>query len=56
MFEIKGKYSTAKVFIDNIDEATYSQIQSLVNSKVSEDTKVAIMPDCHAGAKIFYTN
>lgn len=50
MFEIKGKYSTAKVFIDNIDEATYSQIQSLVNSKVSEDTKVAIMPDCHAGA------
>ena len=29
MLDIQGKYNTAKVFTDNIDNASYSQILSI---------------------------
>lgn len=48
MFEIKGKYTTAKVMIDKLDSETISQIQNFVNDK-SFTNPVAIMPDAHAG-------
>lgn len=49
MFEIKGKFNTAKVFASAIDEETIGQIQELCNQSWAKDTKIAIMPDCHAG-------
>ncbi len=48
MFEIKGKYTTAKVMIDEIDMETMSQITSMVNHEAFTNP-VAIMPDTHAG-------
>lgn len=50
MIELKGKYSTSKVFTDNIDSATISQIINLCNQDFTYGCKIRIMPDCHAGA------
>lgn len=50
MIEIKGKYNTAKIFTDDIEEAAYKQVLNLMNQKFSEGSSFAIMPDCHAGA------
>jgi RNA-splicing ligase RtcB len=49
MKEIKGTYSTAKVFTDNIDERTYEQIEKLCSQEYVEGQKIRIMPDTHAG-------
>lgn len=50
MFEVKGKFNTAQVFTDNVEDAAYKQILNLMNQKFAEGSKFAIMPDCHAGA------
>lgn len=50
MIEIQGKYNVAKVFNDNIDSETYSQILNLCNQEAFAGSKIRIMPDCHAGA------
>lgn len=49
MKELKGKFSTAKVFTDTADYETISQIKELLNSHLSNGSKVRIMPDTHAG-------
>ncbi|WP_066501589.1 RtcB family protein [Abyssisolibacter fermentans] len=49
MIELKGKYTTAKVFTDNIDDETTSQIIKLCNQPFVENSKIRIMPDTHAG-------
>ena len=49
MIELKGKYNMAKVFTDNIEEETIKQIITLCNQKFTEESKIRIMPDCHAG-------
>ena len=49
MYEIQGKYQTAKVFTDNIDAETTSQIMSLCNQEWIKDSQIRIMSDCHAG-------
>lgn len=50
MLELKGRYNTAKVFTDVIDENAISQIIELLNQPMSEGQKIRIMPDVHAGA------
>lgn len=50
MLELKGRYNTAKVFTDVIDENAISQIIELLNQPLSEGQKIRIMPDVHAGA------
>ena len=50
MIEVKGKYNTATIYTDNIEQAAYSQVLNLMNQKFAEGSKFAIMPDCHAGA------
>jgi len=47
---IKGKYNSANVMIDTVDESTRSQIQGFVNNPSFAGSYIAIMPDCHAGA------
>ncbi len=49
MLELKGKYTTAKVFTDNIDQETISQIINLCNQDFAVESTIRIMPDTHAG-------
>lgn len=45
--QIQGKYNTAEVFTDNIDNAAYSQILNMMCQCWARDVNVAIMPDVH---------
>lgn len=49
MFTIDGKYTTAKVMIDNVEESAVAQIVKMVNHSAFTNP-VSIMPDTHAGA------
>ena len=49
MLELYGKYTSATVYSDIIDESAISQIIELCSSIVSKDEKVRVMPDVHAG-------
>jgi len=50
MIELKGKFNTAKVFTDNIEETAIGQIIELCNQEFSKGSQIRIMPDVHAGA------
>ncbi len=50
MFEIQGKYASAKVFAEIAEESAIAQILALCNQPVSEGAKIRIMPDVHTGA------
>jgi len=50
MIELQGKYNTAKVFTDNIEDSAKEQIIQLLNQDFIKDCKVRIMPDCHSGS------
>ena len=50
MIILNGKYNSAKVFTDVIDENAISQIITLCNQPVSKGAEIRIMPDVHAGA------
>ena len=50
MFEVSGKYNTAKVFSDRYDEKSVGQIIELCNQEFVEGSKIRIMPDYHYGA------
>lgn len=49
MFTLKGKYNTATVFTDNIEQEAISQIINMLNQYAFRDSRVRIMPDVHAG-------
>ena len=46
---IEGKYASAKVFTDNIEESASQQILTLCNQSFVDGCKIRIMPDVHAG-------
>ena len=50
MFEVKGKYNLAKVYAKTVEESAVEQIKQFLDQKFSVDSKVAIMPDTHAGS------
>lgn len=50
MILMQGKCNVAKVMIDEIDDATRDQIQGFLNHPAFGMGRIAIMPDCHAGA------
>lgn len=50
MLEIKGKYNTAKIFTNIVDEASVAQVLQLCNQECTEGSKIRLMPDIHAGA------
>ena len=49
MFEIKGKYTSAIVYNDNIEDEAIAQIYGIVNCKAYEGQTIRIMPDTHCG-------
>jgi len=50
MQTFRGKYNSANVMIDELDQETISQIYSFLNHPAFANTYIAIMPDTHAGA------
>jgi RNA-splicing ligase RtcB len=52
MITFKGKYNTANVMIDNIEDELKEQLQSILNHPAFEHGYIAVMPDCHAGKGI----
>ena len=50
MFELQGKYASAKIFTDLADQNSISQVYNLLNQPYMEGSKVRMMPDIHAGA------
>jgi RNA-splicing ligase RtcB len=50
MLELHGKYNTAKVFTDNVENEAITQIINLLNQEFVTGSKIRIMPDTHAGA------
>ena len=50
MFELNGKYNSCKIFTDNVDNETISQLMNLLNQEFVSDSQIRIMPDTHAGA------
>ena len=50
MIEIIGKYNTAIAFLDELEKTASSQIIELCNQEFTQDAKIRIMPDAHAGA------
>lgn len=50
MIELNGKYASAKVFTEVIDQGAISQIIELCSQPMSAGAQIRIMPDVHAGA------
>lgn len=50
MLELSGKYNTAKVFTDVVDQASIAQVIELCNQEFVSGSKIRLMPDIHAGA------
>ncbi|MGI6787245.1 MAG: RtcB family protein [Acholeplasmataceae bacterium] len=49
MIKVKGKFNEATIFTDDVDAVTLEQVERLVNQEFTQDSKIKIMPDCHAG-------
>lgn len=49
LIELKGKYNSAKVYTDKLEPEVISQVVELCNQEFCKDSKIAIMPDTHAG-------
>ena len=50
MIELTGKYTTAKIFAETIEEGVYQQVYDIINCRAFEGQKVVCMPDVHVGA------
>lgn len=50
MFEVSGKYASAKIFSPNRDEKAVEQIITLCNQDFAKNSEIRIMPDYHYGA------
>lgn len=50
MQEVNGKYNTAKVYTDVVDEKSLQQIKTLCDQEFTSGARIRLMPDVHAGA------
>lgn len=50
MQEVTGKFNTAKVYTDVVDEKSLQQIKTLCDQEFTSGAKIRLMPDVHAGA------
>lgn len=50
MQEVKGKYNTAKIFTDVVDQKSIDQVKLLCDQEFVKGSKIRMMPDIHAGA------
>ena len=49
MIEIQGKFNTAKIFTDVVDNASITQVQELCSQAFTAGSRIRLMPDIHAG-------
>ena len=49
MLELRGKYGQAQIFTDVVDQASVSQVMSLLNQPYTAGSRIRMMPDIHAG-------
>jgi RNA-splicing ligase RtcB len=49
MREIKGKYGTAIIYNDDVEQEAISQIYQLLEQPMSQDAHTRLMPDIHSG-------
>lgn len=49
VFEVRGKYNTAKIFTDTADQDSITQVISLLNQPFAAGSRIRMMPDIHAG-------
>ena len=49
MLQIDGKYGSAKVFTQDVEQSAYTQIAELMDQPFVQGAHVRIMPDVHAG-------
>lgn len=50
MREVIGKYNTAKIFTDVVDDASIVQVKELCDQEFCAGSRIRLMPDIHAGA------
>lgn len=49
MREIKGHYTSAKIFTDSIDPYALAQLQMICDQESAKDSRIRVMPDVHPG-------
>lgn len=49
MLNIMGQYTSASVYADTTEQEMVSQLYRVCNHPIFKDSRIAIMPDCHAG-------
>ena len=49
MFELQGKYASAKIFASTADEDSIRQVIELLNLPFTEGSQIRMMPDIQAG-------
>ncbi len=49
MQEIQGKYTSAKIYANEIFDGVIRQTLNICNHPIFKDCKICIMPDCHEG-------
>ena len=49
MLEVNGKYNSAKIFTDVVDEASITQVIQLCSQPFAQGSRIRMMPDIHAG-------
>lgn len=50
MFEIKGKFATAKIFAEKLENSAVGQLKALCDQEFTQGALIRIMPDAHAGS------
>ncbi len=50
MIEVSGKYNSAKIFTDVVDQASIAQVIPLCSQEFAQGSCIRMMPDIHAGA------
>ena len=50
MLEVSGKYNSAKIFTDVVDQASIAQVILLCSQEFAQGSRIRMMPDIHAGA------
>lgn len=50
MFELNGKYTTAKIYADSLDSGAIGRLQTILNQPCMEGNRVRVMADAHDSA------
>ena len=49
MIRVKGKYNSAIIYTDNVEDKVINQVKTLLDQEFVKGSKIRIMPDVHVG-------